>query len=136
MALTATLEFGDNSIKRYSKQYLVADCRFVVDRPYDSFSPNRTTRFERIELSVVAPGKDDLYLVEWFSSQSRYDGRIVINLSSMNESNNDSQIVCFESAVCFEFSEFYDIHSSKRRLFRLSLIAEQVSIDGVNYYMC
>lgn len=57
MALTATLEFGDNSIKRYSKQYLVADCRFVVDRPYDSFSPNRTTRFERIELNVVAPEK-------------------------------------------------------------------------------
>ena len=135
MALTAVLEFGDNSIKRYSKQYLVADCRFVIDRSYDSFSPNRNARFERIELNVVAPGKDDLYLVEWFISQSRYDGRIVIDLSTAGDNNLDTQEVCFESAVCFEFSEFYDINSSKRRLYKMSLIAENVCIDGVEYNM-
>ena len=31
MALTAVLEFGDNSIKRYSKQYMVSDCRFLLN---------------------------------------------------------------------------------------------------------
>ena len=37
MALIAALEFGDNNIRRYTKQYLLADCRFVFDRPYNAF---------------------------------------------------------------------------------------------------
>ena len=133
MALVAVLEFGDNRIKRYSKKYLVADCRFVVDRSYDGFAPDRPTRCERIELNVVAPGKDDLYLVEWFSDQSNRDGRIVIDLSSASANSSDTQEVCFESAVCFALSEIYDINSSRRRLFKLSIMAENVSIDDVDF---
>lgn len=33
MALIAVLEFGDNNIKRYSKQYLVSNCRFCLIAP-------------------------------------------------------------------------------------------------------
>ena len=57
MALTAVLEFGDNSIKRYSKQYLVSDCRLLFDRPFNSFSPEGATRCERVEVTVVASGR-------------------------------------------------------------------------------
>ena len=133
MALIAVLEFGDNRIKRYAKQYLVADCRIVVDRSYDGFSPDRSTRCERIELNVVAPGKDDLYLLEWFSDQSLRDGRIVIDLASASGNGLDTQEICFESAVCFALSEIYDINESKRRLLKLSIMAENVSIDDVDF---
>ena len=131
MALTAVLEFGDNSIKRYSKQFLVADCRFVFDRSYNDFCPEGDTRCDRMELFVVAPGKEDLTLFEWFANQSVLDGRVVISLGATNDNSLDSQEIVFEEAVCFALSEMYDIESSKRRLLKLSILANKICIDDV-----
>lgn len=131
MALTAVLEFGDNDIRRYSKQFMVADCRFVFDRPYNDFCPEGHTRCERMELFVVAPGKEDLTLFEWFANQSVLDGRVVISLGASNDSSIDSQKIVFEEAVCFALSEMYDIESSMRRLLKLSILANKICIDDV-----
>ena len=131
MALTAVLEFGDNNIRRYSKQFMVADCRFVFDRSYNDFCPEGDTRCDRMELFVVAPGKEDLTLFEWFANQSVLDGRVVISLGAANDSSLDSQEIVFEEAVCFALSEMYDIESSKRRLLKLSILANKICIDDV-----
>ena len=99
MALTAVLEFGDNSIKRYSKQYLVSDCRLLFARPFNGFSPEGAARCERVEVTVVAPGKDDLGLVEWFSTQGVQNGRIIISLTNEVKADDaDAQILYFEGA--------------------------------------
>ena len=131
MALTAVLEFGDNNIRRYSKKFMVADCRFVFDRSYNDFCPEGDTRCERMELFVVAPGKEDLTLFEWFADQSVLDGRITISLGATSDSSLDSQEIYFEDAVCFALSEIYDIESSKRRLLKLSILARKICIDDV-----
>ena len=77
MALIAALEFGDNNIGRYSKSYLVSDCRFVFNRPYNSYRPEGMARCERLELEVIAPGKNDLNLffedAKCFSLSENYD---------------------------------------------------------------
>jgi len=134
MALTAVLEFGDNNIRRYAKQYLVADCRFVFDRPYNDFCPEGHTRCERMELYVVAPGKEDLSLFEWFSDQGKRDGRVLISLGTTSNSSPDSQEVYFEDAVCFALSELYDINNSRLRLLKLSILATKLCIDEVVFY--
>ena len=131
MALTAVLEFGDNNIRRYSKQFMVADCRFVFDRSYNDFCPEGDTRCDRMELFVVAPGKEDLTLFEWFADQSVLDGRITISLGATNDNSLDSQEIVFEEAVCFALSEMYDIDSSMRRLLKLSILASKICIDDV-----
>ena len=131
MALTAVLEFGDNNIRRYSKQFMVADCRFVFDRSYNDFCPEGDTRCERMELFVVAPGKDDLTLFEWFADQSVLDGRVTISLGATSDNSLDSQEIVFEEAVCFALSEMYDIDSSMRRLLKLSILAKKICIDDV-----
>ena len=131
MALTAVLEFGDNNIRRYSKQFMVADCRFVFDRSYNDFCPEGDTRCDRMELFVVAPGKEDLTLFEWFADQSVLDGRITIGLGATNDNSLDSQEIVFEEAVCFALSEMYDIDSSMRRLLKLSILAKKICIDDV-----
>lgn len=96
MALIAALEFGDNNVQRYTKQYLLADCRFVFDRPYNSFSPERPARCERLELVVIAPGKSDLNLFQWFSNQETRDGRIAISLiGDMMQNAAEPQVVYF-----------------------------------------
>jgi hypothetical protein len=131
MALTAVLEFGDNNIRRYSKKFMVADCRFVFDRSYNDFCPEGDTRCDRMELFVVAPGKEDLTLFEWFADQSVLDGRITISLGATNDNSLDSQEIVFEEAVCFALSEMYDIDSSMRRLLKLSILAKKICIDDV-----
>lgn len=131
MALTAVLEFGDNNIKRYSKQFLVADCRFVFDRSYNDFCPESETRCEQMELFVVAPGKEDLTLFEWFTGQETREGRVIISLGGSGDNSLDSQEVLFEDAVCFSLSELYDIESSRRRLLKLSIAANLINIDNV-----
>ena len=67
MALLAALEFGDNNIGRYSKSYLVSDCRFVFNRPYNSYRPEGMARCERLELEVIAP---DVLSSAWPQRQS------------------------------------------------------------------
>ena len=132
MAFAAFLEFGDNTIKRYSKQYLVSDCRLLFARSFNSFSPEETARCKGVEVTVVAPGKDDLGLMEWFSTQSVQSGRIVFCLTNEATINDDdAQIIYFEDAKCFSLSEFYDINVSRRRLLKLALSAESLEIDGV-----
>jgi len=134
MALTAVLEFGDNDIRRYSKQYLVADCRFVFDRSYNSFAPEQTARCERMEIVIVAPGKSDLTLFQWFARQEAKDGRLVITLSGDGkQADSENQEIYFEEACCFSLSEIYDIDKSKRRLLKLALVAENIYIDDVTY---
>lgn len=132
MAFAAFLEFGDNTIKRYSKQYLVSDSRLLFARSFNSFSPEEAARCERVEVTVIAPGKDDLGLMEWFSTQSVQSGRIVFCLTNEATINDDdAQIIYFEDAKCFSLSEFYDINVSRRRLLKLALSAESLEIDGV-----
>ena len=134
MALTAVLEFGDNNIKRYSKQYLVSDCRFVFGRPYNGFIHEGAARCERVELVVVAPGKDDLSLFAWFSSQGVCDGRVVISLSTVSTSDeSDTQYLYFNEAKCFSLSECYDVDNSRRRLLKLGVMAEEIKIDDVKF---
>ena len=134
MALTAVLEFGDNSIKRYSKQYLVSDCRLLFARPFNGFSPEGAARCERLEVVVIAPGKNDLSLFEWFYSQGVQNGRIVISLAVEKKfDDNDTQTIFFEDAKCFSLSEIYDIDSSRRRLLKLAIVAEKMTIDDTTF---
>ena len=134
MALIAALEFGDNNVKRYIKQYLLADCRFVFDRPYNAFSPERSTRCERLEVVAVAPGKDDLTLFEWFSNQEVRDGRIVISLTGETMHNTpDPQVIYFENAKCLSLSEMYDLDNSSQRLVKLAIIADSIEIEDVEF---
>ena len=132
MALIAALEFGDNNIGRYSKSYLVSDCRFVFSRPYNSYRPEGMARCERLELDVVAPGKNDLNLFEWYDSQGVQSGRIVISLAAEAKlDEKDAQIIYFEDAKCFSLSENYDISTSRRRNLLLAIEAETITVDDV-----
>jgi len=83
---------------------------------------------------VVAPGKNDLGLFEWFSNQGTMSGRLVISLANEAKLNDsDAQILYFEDAQCFSLSELYDIDISRRRLLKLSISAETMNIDGITY---
>ncbi len=132
MALIAALEFGDNNIGRYFKNYLVSDCRFVFKRPFNSYRPEGMARCERLELDVVAPGKDDLNLFDWYDQQGVQSGRIIISLAAEAKlDEKDAQVILFENAKCFSLSESYDINSSRRRNLKLAIEAETITVDNI-----
>lgn len=130
MALMARLQLGDNGAKRYAKEYLVTDFKCHVQRPHNTFRPDQDVRCERLELTVVVPGRDDLSLLEWYVNGESHSGRVLIELSSIVRNGADIwKEVLFEDAVCFAISEDYHIDNNKRRELKLGLVSEYITVD-------
>ena len=60
MALIASIQFGDNESKLYSRSYNVSNVKCSVMRPSSRYTPEGPTRCERIDITVVAPGSTAL----------------------------------------------------------------------------
>ena len=134
MALLATLQFGDNNVKRYTREYLVTACRTSFATSHNQFRPDGIARCTQIELTVIAPGREDLNLYDWFVEQGAISGRVVFDLSEIASAGHGSQrIMMFENAQCFALKETYDIDSHFRRLLVLSFEAETVTVDDVEF---
>ncbi len=133
MALTARLQFGDNMAGIYSKEYLVADCHLHFKRHHNHFKPDTDARCETIELVVVAPGMEDLNLYEWYINNDTLSGRVVIDLQTMSESDSVMKLVEFDEAYCYSIKEDYQIDSQRRRCLKLSLVAEKITVNEVEF---
>lgn len=134
MALIARLQFGNNDTKVYSSEYLVADCHCHFSRHHNQFQPDADPRCERVEIVVVAPGKENLNLYEWYISGDPISGRVLFDLMLANGGDlTASSELLFEDAYCFSLAEDYHIDSSNRRYLKLSLMAERIIVDGVVY---
>ncbi len=134
MALTARLQFGDNDSKNYSAEYFVADCHCHFMRHHNHFHPDADAQCERVELIVVAPGKDNLNLYDWYISGNPLSGRLVFDLSDIRGGDFlSSKELLFEDAYCFLLAEDYHIDSSHRRYLKMSFVAETIIVNGVEY---
>lgn len=133
MALIASLQFGDNDTLRYSKEYLVSDVRCRLQRRHNRFYADSDTRCERLEVTVVAPGKDDLTLLDWYVNQSLMSGRVVISLPNEAKLDvTDTKEIRFEDARCFQLNERYDIEDG-RRMMTLAIESSTTIINNVSY---
>jgi hypothetical protein len=134
MALTAYIEFGNNDSKRYFKQYMISDCYIVHEKPFNKFCPEGDANCERLEVSIISPGRDDLDLYEWYDTQNYQDGRIVITTMSVKTSDFDAEhIIYFENARCFSLSEHYDASTNRRRIITLAIEAEKICVDEIEF---
>lgn len=133
MAIRAVIQFGDNNIKRYSKEYLLVDFNLHLNRPYNAFSPERPARIEQMELSLMPPGGEDLSFYEWFDNQGVMSGRIVLEVPSAapTAQEAENQYIYFEEAKCLSLSEEYRIDRNVRRTMRLQIVSEETKIDGL-----
>lgn len=132
MALTATLQFGDNSVGRYFKEYLVTDFHCRVFRTHNEWRPDGNPKCDCLELSVVAPGKEDLNLYEWYVGRSCMSGRILIEMSAPAQNQAPQwKEVLFENAACYALSEEYNIDVNQRRCLHLRLSVEELTLDSV-----
>lgn len=135
MSLTAKLQFGDNIARLYSKEYLLSDFKCHIVRRHNEVRPDDNATCDCMELVVIAPGREDLNLYEWYVSRSSQSGRILVELSSADQKNSDSawKEIIFENAVCFGMAEEYDIDKNRRRSLRLSLAVDEITVDTVSF---
>jgi hypothetical protein len=131
---TTVLQFGDNTIGRYSKEYLVVNCRSVFSRSYNSQRPEGKARCEHVELTIVVPGKEDLSIYDWYISQEVQDGRIVFELSPTTAQDVEQQrVLLFENAKCISLKESYSINSQYRRLITIAFEAGTITVDDIEF---
>lgn len=133
MALMARLQFGDNSAGLYSKEYLVMDCHLHFSRHHNHFRPDADARCEKVEVVVVAPGREDLNLYEWYIQNGTQSGRLVFDLQSLTSSAVE-KVILFEDAYCYAIEEEYHIDAQKRRCIRLSFMAENLIINDTTFH--
>ena len=136
MAISSLLQFGQKDADdkwQLSKQYNVVDCHLHFMRHYNHFRPDTDARCEKVEVVVEAPGKDDLTLVGWYVNNEVYDGRILFDLPSKTSESSMQKLVVFMGARCFSLEEEYHINIQRKRYYRLSIVAENITVNDTSF---
>ena len=132
MSLLKKFQIGDNHSGRYTKEYLLSDFKCHTHRLHNEYRPDSDKYCDSIDVTIIAPGRDDMQLYDWFIHQSTLSGRLLIQLPPKpNQSEPDIQEIFFEEAKCFSFEEEYHINRNRRRMLRLRFVAENVNINDV-----
>ena len=134
MSLIKKLQIGDNRAGRYTKEYLLTDFKTCTHRLHDKYRPGADKYCDYVEATVIAPGREDMLMYDWFINRSTLTGRLLIQLPpKANQSEPDYQEIFFEEAQWFSFEEEYHINRNQRRMLRLQFVAEEVTINGITF---
>lgn len=135
MDLQAEFFFGNSkSPQNRLKSFRVVDCQIEFNRTYNEFGPSGAVKNRIIEVCVIAPGKKDLSLFDWFTSKIEMYGGISFSEPTGEEtSSSPVQTIYFEGAQCIGLSEFYDIDTQKRRTLKLRISAEIIAVNNINF---
>lgn len=129
-----TLQLGDNASQHYNNEYLLVDCKCRIKKDYNHVMPEGEAFCDEITLSVIAPDKTDLTLMDWYISQMSMSGRIVTtSFSAANNNDGETREIFFEDAMCFAISEVYDINEKCRRILRLEIKPKVSSVDNIKF---
>ena len=134
MALSANLKFGNNQIGLYSRTYDVVECKCHFNRHHNFNLPDANAVCDKLELTVVAPGKEDLNLYEWYTDQTRQSGKLTFDLTTTSKNGSQgTKVITFEDALCFSIAENYDIDKQRRRHLTLEIIAAKITVENVEF---
>lgn len=133
MSLSATLQIGDNNIGVYDRQYKVVRCQYNFSRGYNFRMPDTTSRNKSISITIVAPGKEDLSLYDWYINRTVLNGRILFDLSGQAMFDENPKTIYFEGASCFSLSESYHIDQENRRLIHIEITTEETTVDNIRF---
>lgn len=132
MAIIAKLQFGDNGFRRYSREYLVTNFKSHVVRSHNLARPDGDPACDCLELTLIAPGREDLNLFEWYVDRSAMSGRILVELSTpANNQEVEYKEILFEDGICFALCEQYRIDEKRRRTIRLSIAVRELTVDSI-----
>ena len=133
MALTAYLQFGDNSIERYSRQYLLKEVTTHFIRPHDERRPTADAFCEALQITVYVSANEDTMFQEWYISGNEQSGRILIETSDPQKGDENIYFsIKFDGGLCHEISEEYTI-DTERRILKLTFSSEKIIANKVEF---
>lgn len=134
MSLFANLYLGDNASGTYTNTYRVVQCEVKVSRHHNSYTPDDNPRCDQLILSVIAPGKNDLMLFEWYIDQTSLSGKVVVDLTNQSAKYDiTTRTFKFEDAKCFSMDETYDISDTNRHQLKLGIMVKKLEIDETEF---
>ena len=131
MSLLKKLQIGNNELGKYTKDYLLMDYKCHTCRHRNEFRPDADKYCERIDMTVVAPGREDVSLYQWFIAQTPESGRILIELPPNASQQGETKAIPFENAIIYSIEEEFHFNRDKVRKLKISIVTEKVTIDGV-----
>ena len=132
MSLLKKLQIGNNQTGRYSSEYLLKDYKCHMCRKCNEYRPYAEKYCESITLAVIVPGCTNVSLYDWFIRQHAENGRILIEIPPQGDRDVlDNKEVQFTNATIFSLEEDFHFEQDQRRMLKLSLVADEVKIDGV-----
>jgi len=135
MNLETHLQFGDNKEELYGKDYLVVEFHSHFSRGYNSTRPETRPDCTSLEITLVAPDKNDLELQEWYFGKTLKSGRVLFEVMDLDVQGDCSSFrsLFFYDAQCFSIGEKYDIDGECLRLIRLAIHCRRCEMAGVPF---
>jgi len=134
MSLLKVLQIGNNQMQKYNKEYLLKDYKCHVCRRHNEYRAIADKYCERIDLTIATPGREDIIIHDWFINQSIQSGRILIELPpNAKQSTPPNKEILFEDAKLFSLEEEFHFEVDEVRILKVSLVAEEVTINGVKF---
>lgn len=127
MATAAKIIIGNN------KEYEVIDCRLVLDRCYNKFSPTGYPYVKTLDITVY-PDHQDVFFHKWYAQKNKED--LTLRIKQYDDEGRAARdhVVTLNSAFCYSLSENIESVDSKnqvrRRLLNLGIKSESVAIGG------
>ena len=84
-------------------------------------------------MTVISPGRENVHLYDWFISQAPESGRILIELPPNAQQDAESKEALFENAIVYSLEEEFHFNTDRVRKLKLSIVAEEVKIDGITF---
>lgn len=110
----------------------MVDFKCHVKRSHNEARPEACAQCDQMELTVVAPGKRDLNLYEWYEEGTAMNGRVQIEMPSVAFGRQGQwKTIYFEDAVCFAIEEEYHIDKSMLRTLKLRVVPAEMTIDDI-----
>jgi len=135
MNIITHIQFGNDFMGHYSHETLVTELHTRFGRQFNAFHPSSQPDCLSLDVSLVAPGKDNLFFYEWYINNRVVSGRIkyqLMDLTSKGE-NISERYIYFNDAQCYYIGERYDINDKSLRILDLKLRTTRCTIDDVEY---
>ena len=134
MAFSSILQLGDNDSGLYTKEYQLIECSCHMGRVHNDFRPVSNPRCKSLALTVIAPGMSDLGLIEWYTDDMTFSGRIRFEMPDYDENAQMlEKEIYFTDARCISIAEDYHIDGSSRRVLKLEIMAETLKFDSMEF---
>lgn len=133
MAFTAKLQFGNNDIERYDKEYLVTDVRCHFSRHHNQKHPEGKPYCEQLKMSLVAPDKYDTTIYSWFTEQGCLSGRILFDLPNNTTDESFNRSITFDDAICYSIEETYDNKANLPKILHISLCPQKTNVGNIDF---